>query len=74
MMRSADGAWSGAVHIVALKGGSMAITPLAAVVGSGIPSLTIGAGPAGTALGASGLGLLVLTALLLALVDRRSRP
>jgi len=52
----------------------MAITPLAAVVGSGIPSLTIGAGPAGTALGASGLGLLVLTALLLALVDRRSRP
>ena len=52
----------------------MAITPLAALVGSGIPSLPIGVGPAGTALEAVGLGLLALTALLIALVDRRSRP
>jgi len=52
----------------------MAIIPFAALVGSGIPSLPIGVGPAGTALGAIGLGLLALTALLLALVGRRSYP
>ena len=52
----------------------MAITPFAALVGSGVPSLSIGVGPAGTALAAIGFGLLALTALLIGVVDRRSRP
>ena len=52
----------------------MVMTPLAGLVGSGIPSLAIGVGPAGTAIGAIGLGLLALTALVIVLVDRRSRP
>jgi len=52
----------------------MVITPLGGLAGSGIPSLSIGAGPAGTAIEAIGLALLALTALVIVLVDRRSRP
>ena len=52
----------------------MVMTPLAGLVGSGVPSLSIGVDPAGTAIGAIALGLLALTALVIVLVDRRSRP
>jgi hypothetical protein len=52
----------------------MVITPLGGPAGAGIPSLSIGAGPAGIAIGAIGFGLLALTALVIVLVDRRSRP
>lgn len=49
----------------------MMFTPFAALVGSGVPSLATSAGSTAVAMGAMGLGLLALTALVLVLADRR---
>lgn len=52
----------------------MIMTPLGGLVGSGIPSLTIGSGPAAVAMAALALGMLTVGVLVMVLARRGSRP